>query len=233
MGAPQINQQPLSQWAVAGSTVTLNSGAYGLAPLDYQWRFNGMALAGENGPTLTLTSVTTAQSGNYDLVVTNVLGTALSQVAGLSVIEPPSIVTQPQSQAAVISDNVTFSVVASGTPTPNLSYQWRKNGVPIGGATGTSLTLANVQVSDAGDYDVEVSNWAGSATSQVATLTVSAPITWTGAISSDWNNAANWSPPQVPTSTDTAVINSGTVQVASNAQFYVLQLNGGSLSGPV
>ena len=43
MGAPLISQQPLSQWAVSGSTVTLQSGAYGLAPLDHQWRFNGMA----------------------------------------------------------------------------------------------------------------------------------------------------------------------------------------------
>jgi len=58
-----------------------------------------------------------------------------------------------------------------------------------------------------------------------------ASLTWTGAVSSDWNNATNWTPPQVPTSTDTAIINSGTVQVASNAQFYALHLNGGTLGG--
>jgi hypothetical protein len=171
VGAPLISQQPLSQWAAAGSTVSLHSGAYGLAPLDYQWRLTGMALGGANAPTLTLTNVTTADSGDYDLVVTNAIGTATSQLAGLSVIDPPAIVVPPQSQAAVISDSVTFSVVASGTPTPSLSYQWRKNGVPISGAVGTTLNLSNVQVSDAGNYDVMVSNWAGSIISPVATLT--------------------------------------------------------------
>src|SRR5262245_5837476 len=60
-----------------------------------------------------------------------------------------------------------------------------------------------------------------------------ATITWTGAVSSDWNNATNWSPQQVPTSTDTAVVNSGTVVVATNAQFLALTFNGGTLSGPV
>jgi hypothetical protein len=93
------------------------------------------------------------------------------------------------------------------------------------------LNLSNVQVSDAGTYDVLVGNWAGTITSQVATLTVSAPITWTGAVSADWNNATNWTPQQVPTSMDAAVINSGTVQVTTNARFLALNLNGGTLAG--
>jgi hypothetical protein len=78
-------------------------------------------LGGQTGPTLTLNNVTTSQSGNYDLVASNVMGTATSQVAGLSVIQPPAITTQPQSQATIVSANVTFTVVASGTPTPVLS----------------------------------------------------------------------------------------------------------------
>jgi hypothetical protein len=192
-----------------------------------------MPLAGENGPNLTLNNVTINDSGDYDLVATNEIGTAISQVAALSVIEPPSINVQPQSQAAILGANVTFSVVASGTPTPDLGYQWRKGGIPISGAVGPTLTLSNVQVSDVGDYDVLVSNWAGSITSQVATLTVSAPIVWTGLVSSDWNNPTNWTPQQVPTSSDVAVINSGTVTVATNAQFLALNLNDGSLTGPV
>lgn len=60
-----------------------------------------------------------------------------------------------------------------------------------------------------------------------------ATLTWTGAVSSDWNNRTNWSPQQVPTSADTAVINSGTVTSAPGAQFSALNFNGGNLSGPV
>ena len=58
-------------------------------------------------------------------------------------------------------------------------------------------------------------------------------LTWTGAISSDWNNRTNWNPQQVPTSSDTAVVNSGNVTLAANSQFSVLNLNGGYLYGPV
>jgi hypothetical protein len=86
--------------------------------------------------------------------------------------QPPVITTQPQSQTVTAGANVTFTVVASGTPP--LSYQWRFNRVPIAGATGPTLVLNAVQVSDAGSYTVVVSNAHGNATSQPAILTVNA-----------------------------------------------------------
>ena len=60
-----------------------------------------------------------------------------------------------------------------------------------------------------------------------------ATITWTGAASVDWTNSANWSPPQVPTNSDTVVINSGNITFASNSVFGTLNFNGGIISGPV
>ena len=60
-----------------------------------------------------------------------------------------------------------------------------------------------------------------------------ATITWTGAASSYWTNSANWSPPQAPTSADTAVINSGNVTFDPSSQFATLNFNGGNLSGPI
>ena len=56
-----------------------------------------------------------------------------------------------------------------------MSYQWRFNGTNIAGATGTSLTLSNVQPAQAGSYSVRVTNAFGAVTSQVATLTVLVP----------------------------------------------------------
>ena len=70
--------------------------------------------------------------------------------------------------------NVSFSVTASGNVT---SYQWRKNGVDIAGATGASHTINPTAASDAGTYDVVVTNVAGSATSSAATLTVLSGVT--------------------------------------------------------
>ena len=86
----------------------------------------------------------------------------------------PVIKTQPQSQTVTVGATVSFSVVAGGTPAP--TYQWYFGGTAIGGATNATLTLGNVQASDAGNYSVAVSNSAGTVSSAPATLTVnSAP----------------------------------------------------------
>ena len=82
----------------------------------------------------------------------------------------PSITTQPASQTVTAGSSVTFTATATGTPSP--SYQWRWNGTNIAGATGTSLTLSNVQPAQAGNYAVLVTNAFGSITSSNALLTV-------------------------------------------------------------
>ena len=82
----------------------------------------------------------------------------------------PSILTQPASQAVSGGATVTFTVAAAGTPP--LSYQWCFSGTNIAGATGTSLTLSDVQPAQAGLYAVVVSNVAGSVSSSNAVLTV-------------------------------------------------------------
>lgn len=82
---------------------------------------------------------------------------------------------QPQSQTAQAGSSVTFSVVATGTPP--LSFQWRKDGVNIAGATSPTLTLNSVGAANSGAYSVMVWNSYGSATSASAQLTVSQPLT--------------------------------------------------------
>jgi hypothetical protein len=68
---------------------------------------------------------------------------------------------------------VTFTVNAGVTT--GVSYQWRKGGVNIGGATGSSYTIPVTAAADAGSYDVVVSGTCTPAlTSAVATLTVNA-----------------------------------------------------------
>jgi len=85
----------------------------------------------------------------------------------------PVIAIQPRSQTAVAGTNVTLSVTAGGTPP--LSYQWQLNTNIITGATGSSLLLTNLQMTDAGAYSVIVSNSVGSVTSSTAVLTVTYP----------------------------------------------------------
>ncbi len=83
----------------------------------------------------------------------------------------PTIIMQPQSRTVAIGGSVTFNVSADGTAP--LSYQWSFNGTGIDGATGGSLTLHNVQPTDAGNYSVTISNVVSSVTSADAVLTVS------------------------------------------------------------
>jgi hypothetical protein len=82
----------------------------------------------------------------------------------------PVIVSQPTNQTVYVGFTAAFSVVALGTPP--LSYQWSFNGTNIVGATATTLTLTNVQLSQAGNYVVLVTNSYGSVLSSNAMLTV-------------------------------------------------------------
>src|SRR5260370_28052467 len=84
---------------------------------------------------------------------------------------------QPVSLTVTQGNNATFSVAATGDPP--LSYQWRFGGNNLSGATSTSYTVIGAQATNAGSYDVVVSNNSGSVTSTAATLTVRIPRTIT------------------------------------------------------
>ena len=114
---PVILAQPASTSVLPGSTVTFAVSVSGPAPV-YQWRFNGVDILGATGNTLTLTTVQWGSAGNYDCVVTNLLGSVTSTVAVLTVpdIVPPDL-TCPGNLALKTGSPtgavVTFSVLAS------------------------------------------------------------------------------------------------------------------------
>src|SRR5204862_7680990 len=85
----------------------------------------------------------------------------------------PSITTQPANQTVTTGQMATFTVVAAGTAP--LTYQWKKNGTAISGATSSSYTTPATTAADNGaQFTIVVSNIAGSVTSNAALLTVSA-----------------------------------------------------------
>ena len=86
---------------------------------------------------------------------------------------PPGISQHPQSVTVTNGNSANFGVTATGTAP--LAYQWRKGGVPIGGATATNLFFPAVSTNDAGGFDVVITNVTGSITSSVATLTITLP----------------------------------------------------------
>jgi uncharacterized delta-60 repeat protein len=83
---------------------------------------------------------------------------------------PPAITVQPTNQIIAAGLDAFFQV---GTPCLSLTFQWRRNGVDLPGATNTLLRLRHIsEATDAGSYTVVVSNGGGSVTSEPAVLTV-------------------------------------------------------------
>ena len=149
----------------------------------------GGVLTSRNGITWQISSLAsnvTALTVGNDSVVGVGYGAPLWQSESV-LPNAPVICEQPWGYSSVPGQKVSFLVRASGTAP--LSYQWKKGGVNlsndgrISGATTATLTLTNVQASDAGSYTVVVSNSVGNATSDAATLRVRLPFT----IATDFN----------------------------------------------
>ena len=170
--------QPQDQSVFAGATASFNVIAQGEAPLSDQWYFNGNPLSdddrvsGSTTTNLVISNIQTNDSGLYQLVVTNNYGAITSAMARLTVLI--QITSQPLAVATLVGSNVTFDVAAIGTLP--LSYHWYFNETPlgddgqIGGAATPTLSISNVQTSDAGDYQVVVTNPFNIVTSLTASL---------------------------------------------------------------
>ena len=107
-----------------------------------------------------------------DVTSTNILIT-ITNASGVSL---PTFTTQPRSLTVTNGGSASFSVVATGSPT----YQWRKSGTNLSGATTATHTVSSATTNDAGNYTAVASNAGGSVTSTVATLTVLVPPGITG-----------------------------------------------------
>jgi hypothetical protein len=138
--------------------------------LAFQWQFGGTNIPGATNTSLTLTNIQASANGNYSAVVTNSSGTTNSSNAVLTVLVPVSITSHPQSQSVPVGSNVTFNVTAAGNAP--FFYQWKFNGADIAGATSSEFTRNNVQLTNAGNYSVAVSNAINSVTSSNAALSI-------------------------------------------------------------
>ena len=167
---PTILTQPTNQTIFVYSNATFSVTASGSSPLSYQWSFNGTNIDGATNIMLTLTNVQPAQAGNYAVQVTNPFGSTNSANATLAVVAQPTILVQPVNQTLMAGNTAFFSVTAVGFSP--LNYQWQFNGTNLVGNTNSLLTLAGVNTNNNGSYQVIVTNFYGSVTSSVATLTL-------------------------------------------------------------
>jgi hypothetical protein len=154
--APTITSSPQSQAVLEGDTSTLAVTATGAVPIGYQWRFNGTPVPNATNAAFSLDYVILDDDGDYDCVVSNPGGAAVSASARLAVQAPAVILIPPTGVTNRAGSNIVFTVAARGSAP--LQYQWRLNGVVLPGETSATLTRNNIQLADDGDYEVLVSN---------------------------------------------------------------------------
>jgi uncharacterized repeat protein (TIGR01451 family) len=169
---PTITAQPAGRIIPVGGSVTFSVEVSGEEPFTYQWRYQQTNhLADATNATLALNNVPLAQAGLYSVLVSNAVGFAISDGALLEVKLPPTIAQQPVSVISTQRLSASFSVVVNGDVP--FAYQWFHHGTnPVPGATSAMLGLNNLQLADAGEYSVQVTNLVGSAQSAPALLTV-------------------------------------------------------------
>jgi hypothetical protein len=167
---PGIPTQPTNLAVLAYSPAMFSLVATGTPPLSYQWRRNGVNIAGATSSSYLIASVPPLENAVYSAVVFNSAGAVVSSNATLLSATAAVIQQQPQNASAFPGGSVSFSVSA-GSTTP-LTYQWRRGGTNIPGATAATHTIPGVQPSDAGQYVVAITDAIGTILSQPATLTV-------------------------------------------------------------
>jgi len=179
--APVILGAPVTTWADLNGAFTNTVTVGGTGPFFYQWYSNGVAIGGQIGASLILNPVVAANAGSYYVVITNASGAATSAPVSLTVVSNlefivgqfPISYTNPITLYGgtnylgtnYLGSSPTFSAMASGALP--ISYKWMTNGVAMGGATNSSLTFTNCQVSSPTNFYCVVTNVYGAVTSMV------------------------------------------------------------------
>jgi hypothetical protein len=179
---PVVVTQPRNQTVAVNATATFRATANGNPAPTVQWQVSTdhgksyKPIAGATSATLTLSSVTTSESGNlYRAVFTSTLGTVTTRAATLTVDVPPAITKQPVSEAARASQMVTFTAAASGT-TPKVQWQVSTDGgktfTNLAGATSATLSFTAAARQNGYRYRAIFSNAVGQVTSDSAQLLI-------------------------------------------------------------
>ncbi|MBR0354690.1 MAG: leucine-rich repeat protein [Oscillospiraceae bacterium] len=188
-GAISLIREPADQTVAEGKTATFTTEAEG-ENLIYEWQYNTDPTdpswrkctgSGADTPELPVVGKTYRDGYQYRCRIYNAADTVYTRAAVLTVLAKPAITTQPKSVSAYEGDSAKFTVKASGS---GLSYQWQYRTSSSGSwknSTGAdaktkSLTVAAASFRSGYQYRCKVTNAAGTATSNAATLTVKAKV---------------------------------------------------------
>jgi hypothetical protein len=169
-----ITEEPASTKVNAGSSYTNTVIAGGQSPFFYQWYTNGVPIANATNASLVLNPVSGDEANSdYTVVVTNVYGAVTSTPASLVVYTSPqflsanpitytNLMTLLGGSGSYLGSSPSFSITAGGAQP--MSYFWLTNGVAVGGASASTFTFTNCQMSSPTNFTCIISNTIGTAT---------------------------------------------------------------------
>jgi alpha-tubulin suppressor-like RCC1 family protein len=158
-GKPLLTKLPVGTTAYIGRDYTFTASAAGVAPISFQWSFNGTNIADATDASLTLSNLSLANDGLYAVAVSNALGIAQSITAHLKVSNFPSgfpTTAPPPAQTNLFGTKVILVTSAIGNGP--MRYQWQFNGTNLPGATNSDLVFDSFSPANSGIYSVSPNN---------------------------------------------------------------------------
>jgi hypothetical protein len=189
---PEITSQPQPIDTTTNVPSSFNVGVQSVYSVSYQWQNNGINvtnssnIGGANTATLSFAHSDLTNQGNYTVIITNAYGAITSSVASMTVTAvaiAPSYTKSVFKLTNFIGDNVNIAATPIGG-TPPFTFQWFAGSTQlsdgpdangsgyIGSQSSSTLTITNVQLADAGNYFIAVTNGVSGINVEVATLIV-------------------------------------------------------------
>jgi len=181
--SPSVSVNPVNSTVCENTLVTFTAAATGSPTPTVQWQVDSGSgftdIPSATSTTLSFTAVAADNNKQYRAVFTNTCNTANTTAATLTVNTAPAVTTHPLTQSVQSGNSVTFTVAASGSPTPTVQWELSTDGGtnfnPIVGETSTSLTFTAQLSQNGNQYRAVFTNTCGTATTNAATLTVTCP----------------------------------------------------------
>lgn len=172
--SPAIVTQPVPQNAPVGGNVSFAASVSGTGPLTYQWLkdssplVDGPRISGATTPNLTIASLLTTDTADYQLSVSNSCNVQVLSVAARLNVSQCGFASGMITGATALQQGQALRLTATVTAgNPPFSFQWRRNGQFIVndcrfvGTATSMLVLNNSTPTDSGLYDVVISNSCG------------------------------------------------------------------------
>ncbi len=173
LAPPAIGAHPSSATTYDGETIALSVEASGQGPFSYQWMKDGEDILGATSSTLTISTASASDDGDYTVAVMSQTGSVVSDVASLSIQnlpDAPAFVDQPLGDIVLKGGVATLDVRAVSNS--SIDYQWYFNGDVLEGETRSVLSISPANTEDEGTYYVVATSTGGSTASENSEILV-------------------------------------------------------------